>query len=693
EQTAIQNLTERRRAEEAVERARQELGEQQRVLATLMSNLPGMAYRCRNDREWTMEFLSEGCLGLTGYTPFELGANRKVSYGDLIHPEDRQRVWEEVQMALQRHERFELVYRILAAEGAEKWVWERGMGVFAAEGELLALEGFVTDITVQRQAQEALRISEERFRSVWERCVDGMRLTDAEGRILAVNEAYCRLVKRPREALVGELFSVTYKSHGPNDGMEVYRRRFATGEIVPRLAARAQLWNAEEVELEISNSFIELGQQGKVILSIFRDASERKALEEQLRQSQKMEAVGRLAGGVAHDFNNLLLVIMGNAELALAGNPKQSPQSGKEESPAAGEREEGIPNQRVVECLKQISGAAERAASLTRQLLAFSRKQVMQSQPLLLNEVVANLTKMLNRIIGEPIDLRCESATPLPYVQADAGMMEQVLVNLVVNARDAMPQGGQLQLRTEKVSVGELEARFNPEARVGDFVCLTVRDTGSGIAPEHLPRIFEPFFTTKELGQGTGLGLATVYGIVKQHRGWIEVASHLGEGTTFRVYLPVIPSPAGQAAAAATQAPLPGGSETLLLVEDDKAVRAITRRVLESVGYKVQEATCAREALEIWNQCPAGIQMLLTDIVMPEGISGRELCERLRHQRSDLKVVLMSGYSAEVSGKDTEFFRRTQSYFLQKPCSSRMLLETVRRCLDGNPNTLNGVKG
>jgi CheY-like chemotaxis protein len=358
----------------------------------------------------------------------------------------------------------------------------------------------------------------------------------------------------------------------------------------------------------------------------------------------------------------MLAVIRGNAELLVM---------------AAGQHPE-----RTSGCLNQIIGAADRAGNLTRQLLAFGRKQLMQSQRLDLNEVIANLTKMLTRIIAEHIRLECHYAARLPLVQADAGMMEQVLLNLVVNARDAMPAGGQLYVVTEKASLDEAHVRVNPEARAGEFVCLTVRDTGSGIAAEHLPRIFEPFFTTKEVGKGTGLGLATVYGIVKQHQGWVEVSSYAGAGTTFKVFLPATVASATTAEAQATEVELCGGTETILLVEDDEAVRRITRRVLENLGYRIYEAASAREALVTWEEHSEEIALLLSDVVMPEGVSGRDLTDRLREQRPGLKVILMSGYSPEMAGREIEFFRATGTHFLQKPCPARLLGNTVRKCLD-----------
>jgi PAS domain S-box-containing protein len=806
------------------------------------------------------------------------------------------------------------------------------------------------------RAQEALGESEATFRSVWEHSIDGMRLTDGQGRIIAVNDAFCRLVKLPREKLEGQLFTVAYKGRGPSGDLGSYLKRFETGEIVPRFEARAQLWNSDELDLGISTSFVELGGRGKTLLVIFRDISqrkrtelqirafsnlgqrlsaarspaeaaraiyacadlfwkwdcgvldlvmeqpgfletavaydvleghrrevtpsnpvglvsamgrrvmaqgaelilrkpeelsasdtirfgdasrlsaslmcvpvraesrtvgilsiqsytpdfytredvqmlqsladhcggaldrlrmeeawqraeerlrhlvtqspaviyslktdgqtaepvwvsdnierllgysagdgaqglfdhlhpqdrqaladglaevfakkhiardyrvrhqngeyrwvrdeqrlvcdaqglpveivgswtditERKVLEDQLRQSQKLEAVGRLAGGVAHDFNNMLAVIRGNAELLLM-----------REAHVTASAKEG---------LTQVVEASERAANLTRQLLAFSRKQVLQPQSLILNDVIVNLTKMLKRIIGENIDLQCHYAAPLPHVHADPGMIEQVILNLVVNARDAMPAGGQLRVATECVRFDEAQARAIAEGYAGEFACLTVSDTGTGIAPDVLPRVFEPFFTTKEVGKGTGLGLATVYGIVQQHHGWIEVASRIGEGSAFKVFLPAIPTPERRAELVAAEAEVPGGTETVLLVEDDHAVRMTTRRVLESKGYKIREAACPREALELWKSCGPEFDLLLTDIIMPEGMTGRTLAERLREQRPDLKVIFMSGYSPDVVDKDSAFLRRTRSYFLQKPSSARTLLQTMRQCLDG----------
>ena len=394
------------------------------------------------------------------------------------------------------------------------------------------------------------------------------------------------------------------------------------------------------------------------------------ATQEQLRQSQKLEAIGQLAGGVAHDFNNLLTVIRGNTELVLMNPAQFQPQS--------------------VECLHQAVAAADRAAKLTRQLLAFSRKQVMQTQPLNLSEVVTNMSKMLKRIIGEHIHLECRCEPGLPQTQADAGMLEQVLVNLVVNARDAMPRGGQLIISTAAVHFDTLAARSHNEARPGRFVILAVADTGLGIDPKHLPHIFEPFFTTKDVGKGTGLGLATVYGILKQHHGWIEVTTQLGAGSTFTLFLPALEAIAQGIVRVQNLPRPPGGKESILLVEDDDSVRLLTRQLLEKFGYAVREAAAGHAALELCRSGSVKIDLLLTDIIMPGGMTGRELAEQLRANNPALKVILTSGYSGDVLGHDTEFVRQTSSRFLAKPCSPRLLLETIREHLDApeSPRTL-----
>jgi CheY-like chemotaxis protein len=338
---------------------------------------------------------------------------------------------------------------------------------------------------------------------------------------------------------------------------------------------------------------------------------------------------------------------------------------------------------RAIESLLQVEQAVERATNLTRQLLAFSRKQIMQPQPLDLKEVVAQLAKMLRRILGEDITLHLGGPQDPAVAYADRSMIEQVMMNLAVNARDAMPKGGRLTVETATVAVGEEMARKNPNARPGTFISLTVTDTGCGIAPEIMPHLFEPFFTTKEVGKGTGLGLATVYGIVKQHGGWVEVSSEPNRGARFRVFLPQSDKPVAAAAPTACPEKPPRGHETILVVEDEPALRDVARDVLLSYGYRVYTACSGLDALGLWSHHAAEIDLLLTDMIMPDGLTGRDLAARLEAQKKGLKVIFMSGYSLELVSQ--QGFLSEGIFFLQKPYSPDQLARMIRDCLDGKP--------
>ncbi len=388
------------------------------------------------------------------------------------------------------------------------------------------------------------------------------------------------------------------------------------------------------------------------------DVTERLNLEAQLRQAQKMESVGQLAAGVAHDFNNILTIIQGHAGL-MSSESKLEPD--------------------LAESTRQIALAAERAANLTRQLLMFSRKQIMQPQLLNLNEVINNLSKMLRALIGEAVDLQRDTKDDLCPIYADLGMMEQILVNLSVNARDAMPRGGTLSIATRYVEIDADYVQRHPEAKEGNYLCLSVSDTGHGMDAATLARIFEPFFTTKEIGKGTGLGLATVYGIVKQHHGWVEVESQVGQGTTFKTYLPVATKGAPREPVSKRR-DVPGGDETILVVEDEPALRELVQEILEKKGYRVLEASTGVQALKIWEEHKNDIDLLLTDMMMPEGVSGRELAERVLQDRSDLKIIYSSGYSLDVVGSEPTF--EDGMNFLQKPYDPETLALMVRNCLN-----------
>ncbi len=398
----------------------------------------------------------------------------------------------------------------------------------------------------------------------------------------------------------------------------------------------------------------------QVVHCYVEDITERLSLEEQFRQAQKMESIGQLAAGVAHDFNNLLTIIQGHSGIMLSKTT--------------------LPPE-LLDSTQAIYFASERAAALTRQLLMFSRKNIMQPKPLDLRLVLGQLSKMLQRLLGETIALEFHPPPELPLVHADTGMIEQVIMNLAVNARDAMPMGGSLTISTNPVELDDAYVQTHPEARLGAFVCLRVTDTGCGMDATTLARIFEPFFTTKEVGKGTGLGLATVYGIVKQHEGWIEVSSQVGRGTTFNVFLPAsgeaVKVPPPEAALATT---VRGGHETLLVVEDEPVLRDMALLILQDCGYQVLEAGSGAEAFQVWERHPGAIKLVVTDLVMPGGMSGRELAIKLMAREPGLRIVFTSGYSVEES--DTEFFRRGKARFLQKPYTRADLAKAVRESLD-----------
>jgi signal transduction histidine kinase/ActR/RegA family two-component response regulator/HAMP domain-containing protein len=402
-----------------------------------------------------------------------------------------------------------------------------------------------------------------------------------------------------------------------------------------------------------------------VVHCYIEDITERLSLEAQLRQSQKMESVGQLAAGVAHDFNNMLTIIQGHTSSLLA-KPGLPPEMG--------------------DSIQAVYFAAERAAGLTRQLLMFSRKNVMQLRSLDLQEVVGDMSKMLRRLLGEPITLEFQPAAENSFVLGDSGMLEQVVMNLAVNARDAMPRGGRLIIGIEAVDIDTAFIETHPQAREGPFVRLRVVDTGNGMVPETMAHIFEPFFTTKDVGKGTGLGLATVYGIIKQHDGWVEVASESGQGSTFDVFLPAsdaVPGPAKKTVDSSD--PVAGGTETILIVEDEPILRDMARDILEECGYRILEAASGKEALDIWTQRAGEIDLLLTDMVMPEGVSGVDLAEQLLASRPRLKVVFTSGYTANEVNQ--EMLARTHASFLSKPYTHAELAKAIRHCLDQGGST------
>ncbi|MDD5543407.1 MAG: PAS domain S-box protein [Acidobacteriia bacterium] len=528
-----------------------------------------------------------------------------------------------------------------------------------SEQQLVERGTHLAGIAIERyRSEQLLRAAEEKYRTLFEESKDVVYISTPEGKLTDINAAGVEYFGYGSKEEILKVDVARDLYFNPPDRENVLRVQNAEGyikdfEIFLKRKDGKKL-DALETATVIRNV------EGKVVgyRGILRDITERRNLEQQLFQARKMEAIGQLAGGIAHDFNNILTAITGYANLLDARLGPDHP---------------------LRHNVTEITRAAQRAASLTQQLLAFGRRQLLHLKVLDLNAAITDLSQMLSRLIGENLQLVTDLDPRLGRIKADPSQIEQVLINLVVNARDAMPRGGRLTIRTSNSEVDETQAEKNPEMWPGRFVVLEVTDTGSGMDSDVVSRLFEPFFTTKEFGKGTGLGLSTVYGIVKQNNGYITVESEIGKGSAFRVYLPQVDEPMTETASSVKTLPLTRfGSETILLVEDEEAVRSLAREILEMKGYRVIEARDGVEAVAVAEQFPDEIHLLLTDVVMPR-MSGHEAAQRLVGKRPSLKVLYMSGYPASSAPNLQEAFG--EGRFLQKPFSPDSLSHQVREAL------------
>ena len=549
--------------------------------------------------------------------------------------------------------------------GETKWYETFKKAVFDEGGKVIGTVGYARDVTERKRAAEQLKRSEERFRSITENAFDMISLLDSEGRYLYCNPSYRTCLGYEPEELLGKAaFDLVHP-----DNLPAIRKMFAEGVGkaggTHRFTARLRHKNGSLRWVEHRAKVLpEEGKDGTRVLVLASDVTElkrgeeeRERLEGQLVQAQKMESIGRLAGGVAHDFNNMLCAIQGFAEMAMEQLP-----------------EEGGP----VPELKEIRKAAERSADLTRQLLAFARKQTIAPRVLDLNQTVEGMLKMLGRLIGENIRLEWRPGQEAGRVRMDPSQIDQILANLCVNARDAVGAGGRIAIETGMATVGEADCAGRPGVEPGQYVRLAVLDDGVGMDEETQSHLFEPFFTTKELGQGTGLGLATIYGIVRQNRGYVEVESATGRGTTIAVYLPRHEEAAGDAAPADAAGERGAEGETILLVEDEPAILNMVASLLKRKGYRVLAVESPAEALKAAEGHAGPIDLLMTDMVMP-GMNGRQLAERLAEKRPGLKRLFMSGHAADTVFGDNAF--GDGAHFIQKPFAIRQVAEKVREAL------------
>ncbi len=603
--------------------------------------------------EATTLYQSPSSSRILGYAP---GERLGKSGFELVHPDDLAEVKRRFEKCLARPgETHAAAMRLLRKDGGSVDVEALATNYLHVPAVGAVVVNY-RDVTERRRADEALRATERRYQTLVENSSDGIALLDAAGRLQYLSPVGARLLGREAGDLIGKS-QLDYVAPPERPAVaSVFAEAVANPGVPVRTEFRTQRPDGSWTLLEgaLVGRLDDPAVAG--VVSNFRDVTQRKRLEEELRQSQKLQAVGQLAGGIAHDFNNLLGVILGRAEMLERRLTAALPAELRHAS--------------------EIRIASERAAALTRQLLAFSRKQVLAPELLDVNAVVTELEPMLRRLIGEDVELEMAAAPGLSLVKVDRGQLEQVLMNLAVNARDAMPGGGKLLVETAEVELDEPYQRAHPEARVGRQVLLAVSDTGTGIDAATLPRIFEPFFTTKEMGKGTGLGLSTVHGIVNQSGGHISVYSVPGAGSTFKVYLPISQesTPPALAASVAVR-----GSETILVLEDEPRLRKLILETLSEAGYRALIASTPEEALALAAGETPRIDLLLTDVVMP-GTTGQALAERLAAERPGMRVLFMSGYTAAAIVRHGVLEKGLA--FLPKPFTRATLLRRVRALLD-----------
>jgi len=640
---------ESRRSQQLIEHAQHQAREQEERFLQLAENIDEVFFVMDAEHRKTL-YINPAYEKTWGRSCQSLYDNPK-SFVEPVPAGDRERLMDYMDRISRGEHAGKLEYRIIQPNGNVRWVLTHAVPIRDERGDVYRIGGVVLDITESREAQMALEEIAERLQKLTETSFDAIDITQ-DGIIQEVNRGYLNMfgyermedvIGRPVTDFVSDASRADVQMRLTNNIEGTYElegRRKDGKTLLLEATARTHVMRGRPVRI-----------------TALRDMTERRALEDQFRQAQKMEAVGRLAGGVAHDFNNLLTVILSYTDMLMEGVSPQDPRA---------------------EDLSEIRKATVAAASLTRQLLAFSRQQVIEPRLVNLNDVIASSEKMLRRLIGEDIEVQTALSSAPLTVLIDPGQLEQVVMNLAVNARDAMPTGGKLTLETADVTLDAEYARDHWPVTSGRFAMLAISDIGTGMDELTRSRMFEPFFTTKGVGHGTGLGLATVYGIVKQSNGFIWVYSEPGKGTSFKIYFPLLDEAPEQHAAKPASEASPNGTETILLAEDATAVRVAARQILERFGYTVLEAANGTDALSA-AQNGATIDLLLTDVVMPE-MSGRELVDRFAKLRPNTKVLFMSGYSDEAIVRHGVL--RPGTAYLQKPFSPDTLARKVREVLD-----------
>jgi PAS domain S-box-containing protein len=612
-----------------------------------------------------MLYISPGYERVWGYPRENLYAN-PLSFIDAVHLDDRHQMFSTLKLQ-KIGQPYDHEYRIIRPDGEVRWVWDHGYPVHNGNGLLTCYVGVAQDITERKLAEKALKESEEKMRSLTEMAADAIMMIDADGVIEYWNPAAERIFGYPAEEVIGKSLDFLFVPESIHYTFLMgFARYGATGcgtELAKTLEMEAVQKDGSEIPVEVSFSVMFLKEKRHAI-GIIRDISERKQaeeerkkLEQQLRQAQKMEAIGQLTGGIAHDFNNILTAIVGFGNLLKMKLQDDDPLHFN---------------------IDHILAASERAANLTKSLLAFSRKQIMTPKVMDMNDVIRNVERFLRRVISEHVELQIKIAKESLIISADSMQIEQVMMNLATNAQDAMPQGGTMAIETSSAEIDDHFINRYGYGKTGTYAMISFSDTGIGMDRSTTMRIFEPFFTTKEVGKGTGLGLSVVYGIVKQHNGFVICDSKPGSGTKFRIYLPII----GEAAEkdnSTSDMPLPRGTETILLVEDDEQSRIPSKLFLENFGYTVIEASNGEEAISLFTAHKDKISLLLTDVVMPR-MNGFEAYKQIQQIKPGVNVIFISGYTSdnlqqeEIAEKGIKIFT--------KPALNKELLVNIRNLLD-----------
>ncbi len=619
----------------------------------LVEQLPAVTYIASFNGGYKFEYVSPQVQSLLGFSVDEWLANPDL-WKDSIHPEERNHVLRQIRQSLSISDVFACEYRMLARDHSTLWVHDEGRVISNPEDELRILQGVIINVTALKSQEQALR----RQAAAIEQAAEAVAIADQTGRIEYVNPALVTLSGYARDEIIGRQGG-EFRSELRDESVAAsIQETLARGEVWKgRVTGNTKEGKTLQTDLTISSVRDEGGRVTNYV-AIAHDVTDQVELQKQYLQAQKMEAVGALAGGVAHDFNNILTVVSGFTEVLMA---------------------ERNPEDADYEDLQKVALASARGSELIRRLLAFSRKTELQMRPLNLNAEIENLRELLFRTIPKMVEIDLHLAPDLRKVNADSVQIEQLLMNLALNARDAMPEGGRIVIETKNITWDEECCSAYLEGKPGDYALITVSDTGHGMDQETMNRIFEPFFTTKQPDRGTGLGLATVYGIVKQHGGFVTCDSQPGIGTTFNVYLPAFDEEGVGTDPAAEEEALARGSETVLVVDDEEFVRDLGARFLSGAGYTVLKAANGQEALDVYSQRRDDISLVILDLVMP-GMGGKQCLEHLLKINPDVKVIVSSGYS--IDGRARQAIEATQKGFVAKPFKSADLLKTVRQILD-----------